>query len=87
MGLIELYAIFAIATALTALVGFYLPLVKEARNSGIENVLTDSLFLGSIIFILVTLVLAPFVVPALISPAQGDMFRIGLKKAIEKPDE
>lgn len=87
MELIELYVIFATATAIIALFTFYIPLVKEARANGVSNVLTESMLLSSLIFFFVTVVLAPFVFPATIIPSQADQFRAGLKRAINRPEE
>lgn len=87
MVLIQFYAVFAIATALTALFGVFLPVLQEARAKGLSNVLIDSPILASVIFVGVTLVLAPFVVSSLIFPHHAELFRTGLQRAVEKPDE
>lgn len=87
MAIIEYYLIFSITTALVSLFGFYLPVLKEAKARGVNNVLTSSPILGSLIYLAVTTVLAPFVFPATILPAQGQMFRVGLERAVYKSDE
>lgn len=87
MVLIQFYAIFAIATALTALFGIFLPLLQEAKKKGLSNVLIDSPIISSVIFVGVTLVLAPFVISSLVFPVHGELFRLGLQKVIERPDD
>ena len=87
MVLIEFYAIFAIATALTALFGVFIPVVQEARQKGLSNTLIDSPIIASIIFVAVTIILAPFVVSSLIFPHHAELFRIGLQRAVERPDD
>ena len=87
MVLIEFYAVLAIATALTALFGVFIPVLQEARAKGISNTLTDSPVIGCVIFFCVTLVLAPFVVSSLIFPHHAELFRAGLQRTIEKPDD
>jgi len=87
MVLIEIYSILALTTALTAWWGFFRPLLNEARDKGISNVLIDSPVLSSSIFIAISFILAPFLVSAIMFPLQGEYFRTGLKRVIEKPDE
>jgi len=87
MVLIEFYVIFAIATALTALAGIFWPLLREAKNKGISNTLVDAPVIASIIFVCVTLILAPFVVSSLIFPVHAEMFRVGLQRVVEQPDD
>lgn len=87
MALIEFYAIFAIATALTALVGVFWPLLKEARSKGISNTLVDAPVLSSIIFVCITIVLAPFVISSLVFPSHSETFRLGLQRVVEQPDD
>lgn len=87
MVVIEFYLAFAIATAFTALFGIFIPVIREAKAKGLSNLLIDSPVLASIIFLGVTLVLAPFVVSSLIFPHHAELFRSGLQKAVEKPDD
>lgn len=86
MVVIEFYLAFALATAFTALFGVFIPVMNEARKKGLSNTLIDSPILASIIFLGVTTVLAPFVVSSLIIPYHAELFRTGLQKAVEKPD-
>lgn len=87
MVLIELYLVFAITTALVSLLGVFWPVLREAKSKGISNLLVDSPVLASVIFFGVTVVLAPFVVSSLLFSAHAELFRLGLQRAVEKPDE
>lgn len=86
MVLIQLYVIFAVATALTAWWGFFKPLLAEARDAGVKNALVESPVIAHCIFILVSFVLAPFIISALIFPMHGEYFRIGLQRVIQESD-
>lgn len=86
MVLIQFYLIFAIATALTAWWGFFRPLIKEAKSNGVKNTFVDAPILSGTVFILVSILLAPFLVSALIFPIHGEYFRSGLKRVIEEPE-
>lgn len=87
MVLIEFYLVFALATALTALFGIFVPVLKEAKGKGVSNLLVDSPILASLIFFGVTLILAPFVVSSLIFPHHAELFRAGLQRTVEQPDD
>lgn len=87
MVLIEIYFFLAITTALTTWWGFFRPLLNEARDKGVNNVLTESPIIASIIFITISTALAPFLISAIIFPLHGEYFRLGLQRVIEKPDE
>lgn len=86
MVLIQLYVIFAIATGLTVWWGFFRPLVADAKSKGISNTLVDSPVLAGSIFIIVTTILAPFVVSSLLFPLHGEYFKLGLQRVIEESD-
>lgn len=88
MGMIFIYyCIFACATSLTTLFHYYLPALRQARYEGIDNSITQYPVVGSITYVIVTAVMAPFVISTLIFPSHGERFRQGLYRAICKPDE
>jgi len=81
------YFAFAIATALTTLFWYYLPAVEQASTEGVKNSTTEHPVLGAVVYVILTTILAPFVLPALLSTSRGDRYREGLYHAICKPDE
>ena len=87
MGLIQIYIILALATAFTALLGFFYPVLKEAKQKGISNMLIDSPFIACATFAIVAFVMAPLQSSSIIFPVHGEYFRAGLQRAVEKPDE
>lgn len=87
MVLIQIYFAFAFATAITAWWGFFKPSLDEARRKGVNNVMIESPILSSLIFIIITTILAPFVISALVSPLHGEYFRIGLQRVLEESDK
>lgn len=86
MGLIELYLIFAITTAITAWWGFFKPLISEAKEAGISNTLVDAPIISGLVFIMISTLLAPFIISALIFPMQGELFKTGLQRVIQESD-
>jgi hypothetical protein len=87
MGLIfTYYAIAALTTSISTLVWYYIPVIRQARREGVVNSLTERYILGSIVFICVTFVLAPFVLSTMLFPSHGERFRHGLYKSIIKSD-
>lgn len=87
MGLIQAYVIVAVATALVTLFFVFLPLLRQAREKGISNVLVDSPFIAGITYFCVTAILAPFVISVIFYRPHAEMFLIGLQRAIEQPDD
>lgn len=81
------YCIFAFATSITTLLHYYLPARRQAVSKGVQNSITEYPVVSSLVYILVTAVMAPFVVSTLIFPSHGERFREGLYTAICKPDE
>lgn len=84
--ILQLYVIFALSTAITTWWGFFRPLVSEAKAKGISNIMVDSPVLSGCVFMIVTTILAPFVVSALLFPLHGEYFKLGLQRVIEESD-
>lgn len=81
------YLAFALATSATTLIWYYLPAVRQATSEGVRNATTEHPVLGATVYFVITAIMAPFVVPTLLSTTRGERFREGLYKAICKPDE
>jgi len=72
MSLLVIYAIFAIATALTAIYELTLPVLSLRKQ---ENKPMQSIILLLITFFLVYLLIAPLVFFSCIIPSWGDAFK------------
>lgn len=69
MGLIEYYAIFAIATALLSLIDIFMPVMKTAINDGVLNDFTYNPKLSYFIYFCINLIIAPIVIIPLTVPS------------------
>lgn len=86
MVLIEYYLVFATVTALVILFGMYTPIIAQAKQKGIDNVLTKYYLLGCVVFFGVSFVLAPFVFVAMVIPERAVRLRAGLQNILEADD-
>lgn len=86
MGLIEYYIIFALTTAIACWYEFYWPVMREAKELGIENVTTNNPVLSSVVYIMISTVIAPVLVVPFFSSKKSELFRQGLRKGIFEKD-
>lgn len=86
MGLIEYYSIFACSTALAVWYLWYLPILREALESGVNNSLTQYPKVGHIIYILISALIAPVLLYPLLSQNAGELFCRGLRQEIFRED-
>lgn len=87
MGLIEVYLTFALATSLFALIDIFMPSMKQARNEGIDNVLTQNPKLSYFIYVCITTIIAPVVFLPLVIPSLNERFREGVCRTIYEQDQ
>ena len=87
MELIGYYLLFAFSTSITACIFWFWPLVQQARASGITNTFTQYPKTSTIIYVLVSTVVAPLLIAPMFSEQMAKRFSIGLAKEILKPDE
>lgn len=86
MGLIEYYIIFALATGIACWYEFYWPVMKEASNANIDNVTTRHPVLSSIVYIVISTIIAPVLIAPFLSTRKSEQFRQGLRKGIFEQD-
>lgn len=86
MELIAYYLLFAFSTAITASIFFFSPLIREARQSNIENSFTQYPVLSTVVYICISTVVAPMLVFPLISNSIAQRFQDGLRREIMKAD-
>lgn len=86
MELIGYYLLFAFSISLTACYLWYLPLVRMAKEQQVSNTFTNNPLLSTVVYILVSTLAAPFLVPPMFSEAMALRFTEGLKREIFKKD-
>ena len=87
MEIVVYYIIFALATALTTLVRYYIPVLRQCRLQGVRNAITENPLLGITVFVMVTSVLAPVLVTTLLVPSHGYQFVEGLYRSMSDSDK
>jgi hypothetical protein len=86
MGLIEYYVLFAFSTSLTVCYLWFWPLLAKARLQNITNSFTGYPILSTLIYILISALIAPVLVLPLLSNDMAEKFERGLSKEILKQD-
>lgn len=86
MELIAYYLLFAFSTAITACIFFFSPLIREARQSNIENSFTQYPVLSTVVYVCISAVVAPLLVFPLLNNSVAERFQDGLRREILKPD-
>ena len=82
MGLIELYILFALTTSITCCLLFFWPLISEARDAGINNEFTQYPIMSSAIFIVISCIMAPFLILPILFESKAEQFRRSLHSNI-----
>lgn len=86
MGLIEYYIIFALTTGIACWFVFYWPVMQEARAEGIDNVTTQNPMLSSVVYIIISTIIAPVLIIPFLSNSRAEQFKEGLRKSIFEKD-
>lgn len=87
MELIGYYLLFAFSTSITACIFWFWPLVQQARASEIFNTFTQYPKTSTVIYVLVSALVAPLLIPPLLSQQMAEKFAQGLSREILKPGE
>jgi hypothetical protein len=86
MGVIEYYLLFAFSTSFTACYLWFYPLLQKARSNNVENGFTKNPKLSIFIYIIISTIVAPFLVLPLLFTKYAEAFERGLSKEILKQD-
>ena len=86
MELIGYYALFALSISLAATYLWYWPLLQAAKSQNIQNAFTGYPVLSTIIYIMLSTVVAPILVFPMFSDAMAKRFQHGLETEMLKPD-
>lgn len=86
MGVIECYVLFALSTSITACYLWFWPLLQKAKSQNITNSFTENPKLSTVIYIIISTVVAPILVLPLVSNTLAEKFELGLSKEILKQE-
>lgn len=86
MELIGYYLLFAFSTSITACIFWFWPLVQQAREAGVTNTFTEYPKTSTVVYVLISTVVAPLLLPAMLSDKMAQRFSAGLAREILKPD-
>ena len=87
MELIAYYLLFAFSTSITACIFWFWPLVQQARREQIVNTFAEYPKTSTVVYILVSTVVAPLLVLPLLSERMAQQFQAGLAREILKQDQ
>jgi len=86
MELIGYYALFAFSISITACYFWFWPALQEAYKKQIKNAFTEYPVLSTVIYILISAIIAPLMIFPMFSSAMALQFETGLRAEILKPD-
>lgn len=86
MGLTEYYLIFVFSTAFFALIDVFMPVLKQARTSGVKNTLTQNPKLSCTVYFFVTAVMAPLVFLPMLVPSMNERFRQSISNVVHEEE-
>ena len=86
MELIGYYALFALSISLAATYLWFWPLLQQAKVQGVKNAFTGYPILSTIIYAMLSTVVAPILILPMFSNEMAERFRHGLEIEILKPD-
>lgn len=86
MELIGYYLLFAFSIAIAACYLWFWPLVQQARGEGVQNSFTQYPLISTVVYVLVSAIVAPLLLPPMLSEAMAQRFQIGLQREIFKQD-
>jgi hypothetical protein len=85
--MLEYYIIFALATAIFALIDVFMPVLREAREFGVCNVLTENPKLSYLVYVCISTIIAPMIVVPLLVPSMNARFRASLHTMVHEQEE
>jgi hypothetical protein len=86
MDVIGYYLLFAFSTAIAACYFWFWPTVQQARVAGIQNSFTEYPKISTVVYILVSALVAPLLIPPMFSETMAQRFQTGLEREIFKQD-
>ena len=87
MELIGYYLLFALSISITACYFWFWPILRDAKQAGIKNSFTQYPVLSTIVYVLISAVVAPLLLFPMLSAAMALRFEIGLRTEMLKADQ
>jgi len=87
MELIGYYLLFAFSISISACYFWFSPLLRQAQQSEISNSFMQYPKLSTVVYVLVSVVVAPVLVFPMFSSEMADKFEEGLRREILRPDQ
>lgn len=81
---IESYIVFAIATGITSCIYLFWPIIRDARNDGVVNEITQHLKLSLLVYTCIATFFAPILFLVLMYPPAQQGYQAGLSKVIRE---
>lgn len=86
MELIGYYLLFAFSISISATIFWFWPLIKQAQATGVENSFTQYPKISTVVYILISALVAPLLLPPMFSETMADKFSSGLSREILRAD-
>ena len=86
MGSSELYVICCLTTALFALFDVFMPVLREARQDGVQNTLTMNPKMSYFIYVCISGIIAPIILLPLLVPSMNIRFRQSLADLVNEEE-
>ena len=87
MDLIGYYLLFAFSISISACYLWFSPILQLAKQSGVVNSFTQYPKISTVVYVLVSAVVAPVLLFPMFSEAMALRFQMGLRTEIFKADE
>ena len=85
--MLEYYIIFALATSIFALIDIFMPVLREAREFGVRNVLTENPKLSYAVYFCISTLIAPLIILPVLVPSMNARFRNSLANLVNEQEE
>ena len=86
MELIGYYLLFAFSISISTCYFWFSPLLRQAKQSEISNSFTQYPKLSTVVYVLVSAVVAPLLIFPMFSSEMANRFEEGLRREILRPD-
>lgn len=84
MEVLMWYVLFATTTSLAAMYELFIPVIRELRSIQPKNNAVEYSWITYSVFFLLTLVLAPLVLPSCLIPSFGERFKKSLLSSLSE---
>ena len=84
MSFIEYYIIFALTTSIFALFDVFIPVLAEATEAGVSNVLIQNPKLSCFVYFCLTTIIAPLVFLPILVPSMSVRFRESMLRVVSE---